>query len=162
MAVFGLAMLLISSFPGYADVNDGYATWDDRCEECHGDADEFARKYMWLIDGQLQGRHHIDDLHLFLAKHYIPAYRIDAVSEMLQANANTLVRFGDECGSCHGSPQEFVHKSIASRISGLAGVESGLPVEEFLPTHQGMSEADAEFYTRLIIRVSEQITGSPD
>ena len=52
-----------------------------------------------------------------------------------------------------------MHKSITMRISGMAGVESGVPVNEFLQNHQDLSEADAEFFTRLITRVSDQISG---
>lgn len=155
-----LVLLLIFLLAPGADARDAYATWDDRCEECHGEADEFSRRFLWAIDGQLQGQHHIDNLRLFMGNHYIPRRQIDAIYDMLLAQASTLARFTEECGSCHASAEEFVHKSIATRISGMAGVESGVPVSEFLQTHQDLEEADAEFFTRLIARVLDQISGS--
>lgn len=155
-----LVLLLLFLLPPGAGARDPYKSWDNRCEECHGDADEFSRRFLWAIDGQLQGQHHVDNLRLFMGNHYIPEHEIEAIHDMLLAQANTLARFTDECSSCHDSAEEFVHKSIATRISGMVGVESGALVSEFLQTHQDLEEADAEFYTRLIARVLDQISGS--
>jgi len=146
--------------PPGAGARDAYATWDDRCEECHGDADEFSRRFLWAIDGQLQGQHHVDNLRLFMGNHYIPEHQIEAIYDMLLAQASTLARFTDECSRCHDSAEAFVHKSIATRVSGMVGVESGIPVSEYLQTHQDLSKADVEFFTRLIARVLDQISGS--
>jgi hypothetical protein len=44
---------------------DLHRMWDDRCFECHGHAAEFARRSLSVFDGQLQGRHHVDDLSRF-------------------------------------------------------------------------------------------------
>jgi hypothetical protein len=157
-----LSLILMLSVPTGAVARDAYETWDDRCEECHGDADGFSGKYMWLIEGKLQGQHHIHNLRLFMANHYIPEHEIEAIYDMLLAQANTLARFDDECSSCHDSAEVFVRKAIATRVSGMVGVESGILVSEFLQTHQDLGEADAEFFTRLITRVFNQITGSLD
>jgi hypothetical protein len=154
-----LGLLLILAISSEAGARDAYASWDNRCEECHGEADEFSRKFLWAIDGQLQGQHHIDNLRLFMANHYIPEHEFEAIYEMLFAHASTLTRFQNECGECHDAAEAFVRKSIATRISGMVGVESGVPVSEYLRTHQDLGEADAEFFTRLIARVLDQISG---
>ena len=152
-----LAFLLLAGASSAATARDAYASWDNRCEECHGDADEFARKYLWVVEGQLQGRHHIDDLDLFLGNHYIPAHEIQPMSDMLQASANDMARFAGECGSCHGSAETFVRASVSTWGDGLTGVETEVPVREFLKSHQGLDQEGAEFFTRLIERVIDQI-----
>ena len=53
---------------------DGRAVWDNRCEECHGDPAQFSKKYLWDIEGHLQGQHHIKDLERYLRQHYVPDY----------------------------------------------------------------------------------------
>lgn len=156
-AVLSLAMALLLCAHPAANARDAYASWDNRCEECHGDADEFSRKYLWDVDAQLQGRHHVDNLHLFLQNHYIPAHEIEKMTAMLQAQANKMARFDAECGSCHGSAPDFVRASISTWGDGLTGVESGIPIAEFLPAHQQLGEDDAEFFSRLIARVISQI-----
>ena len=83
-----LAILLMFSIQPGADAREIRAEWDSRCEECHGEADEFARKFLWAIDGQLQGQHHIDDLRLYMRNHYIPKHLIDEIYNMLLAQAN--------------------------------------------------------------------------
>jgi hypothetical protein len=149
-----LLMFLIQ--PG-ADAREIRAEWDNRCEECHGEADDFARKFLWAIDGQLQGQHHIDDLRLFMRNHYLPKHKIDEFYDMLLAQANNPVRFKDECGSCHGSAEEFIRKSIVVKIGNLTGLESGISVREFLQTHRDLLQADVEFFTRLLTRMLNQI-----
>jgi len=153
-----LILPLIILLPPVASARDAYAAWDDRCEECHGDADEFSRRFLWSVDGQLQGQHHIDNLRQFMGNHYIPEHEIEAIYDLLLAQASTLARFTDECGSCHANAEAFVRQSIAIRVSGIVGVESGVPVLEFLQTHEDLQPADAEFYMRLITRVLDTIS----
>ena len=88
--------------PVEAASRDGLAIWESRCEECHGDPAVFSSKYLWDIDGQLQGRHHIDNLKLFMGNHYIPDHEIDTIRIMLLSRANSPVRFKTECSGCHG------------------------------------------------------------
>lgn len=152
-----LALLLLICVHGGASARDAYASWDNRCEECHGDADKFAGKYLWVVGGELQGRHHIDDLRLFMQNHYIPAHEIEKMTEMLQAQANNMARYGDECGSCHNGAEEFVRTSINTWGDEPSGVESGIPISEYLQSHQGLTKPGAEFFTRLIIRVVSQL-----
>ena len=149
-----IAILLLALIPIEAGSRDAQAIWDSRCEECHGDPAIFAGKYLWDIEGQLQGRHHIDNLNLFMGNHYIPDHEIEAIRNMLLAQANSSMRFNTECSGCHGGVQEFVEKSIWVGGSGVTGLETGMDVSDFLPTHQELQSEDADFYKRLFARVA--------
>lgn len=155
--VLNLGILLMLFVQSGADARDIGAEWDNRCEECHGEADEFARKFLWAVDGQLQGQHHIDNLRLFMRNHYIPKHAIDAIHDMLLEKANNPARFKTECSSCHGSAEEFVRGSVVIKAGELTGLESGTSVRQFLQTHQGLQQIDVEFYTRLLARVQNDI-----
>ena len=156
MPVFRLsiAVLLLVLIPIEVGSRDALAIWDSRCEECHGDPARFASKYLWNIDGQLQGQHHIDNLDLFMRNHYIPDHEIEAINDMLLARANSPLRFETECGGCHGDVKAFVEKSIWVRGNAITGMESGMDVSEFLPTHQELNPEDIAFYRKLFARVS--------
>ena len=155
MRLVGLSLgLLLLALPACACARDALAVWNNRCEQCHGDAAQFARKYLWDVGGELQGRHHIEDLHLFMQNHYIPAHEIDIVNDMLLGEANRMVRFASECGECHGDATDFVRQSIWIRKNSMTALKSGMEVSEFLPTHQGLSPEDVEFYLRLLVRVA--------
>ena len=149
-----IAMLLLVLIPIEAGSRDAPAMWDSRCEECHGDSASFASKYLWNIEGQLQGRHHIDNLSLFMRNHYIPDHEFEAIQDMLLAQANSPVRFKAECGGCHGEVKEFVEQSIWVRGSAVTGMESGMDVNEFLPTHQALPPEDVVFYRKLFARIA--------
>lgn len=130
------------------------AMWDSRCEECHGDSKRFAGKYLWDIDGKLQGQHHIDNLDLFLNNHYLPDHEIDAIANMLLARANSTKRFKTECGDCHGDARGFVEKSVWVRGSNITGKESGKDISETLPAHMDLRSEDITFYRKLFARVA--------
>jgi len=149
-----IAILLLALIPLETVARDAWAIWDSRCEECHGDPAEFAGKYLWNIDGQLQGHHHIDNLSLFMRNHYVPDHEIEAIHDMLLAEANSPLRFEAECGECHGAVNEFVEQSIWVRGSGITGMESGMDVSEFLPTHRELQPGDVSFYRKLFARVA--------
>ncbi|MGD8347722.1 MAG: hypothetical protein PVI79_00730 [Gammaproteobacteria bacterium] len=152
-----IAVLLLVCGPSGAAPVDARTAWGSRCEECHGDPDEFAAKYLWIIDGKLQGRHHVDDLRLFLGHHYLPDHLIDPLRKMLSEHASTLDRFDEECSECHGTPENFVRKSIVTQGRDLIGVMSSTEVDKYLETHRELSEEDAEFFTRLLRRVANII-----
>lgn len=151
------AALLAVSIDAAESGDVARAAWDNRCEECHGDPDKFAAKYLWIIEGQLQGRHHVEDLRLFLGNHYLPDHLIDTLHAMLSKHASTLARFTDECSECHGTPESFVRKSIVTQGREMIGVMSSTAVSEYLETHRDLSEADAEFFTLLLKRVARII-----
>ena len=132
---------------------DGPAVWDNRCEQCHGDPVEFATKYLWNKDGQLQGQHHIDDLRLFMQNHYIPAHEFDVVHDMLLAHANSPLRFDAECSECHGEVGEYVEATFWVGKESISSI-SGEDVGEYLLTHRDLTEADARFYLKLFYRTA--------
>jgi cytochrome c5 len=155
-SLIAAALLLSTAAPAHS-ASVARAAWDNRCEECHGDPDKFAAKYLWIIEGQLQGRHHVDDLRLFLGNHYVPEHLLDPMHAMMSKQASTLTRFDSECGECHGTPESFVRKSIVTQDREMIGVMTSTAVEEYLASHRELSEADAEFFTRLLKRVERII-----
>ncbi len=147
-------ILLLALIPIEAGSRDGLAIWDSRCEECHGDPVIFAGKYLWDIEGQLQGRHHVENLALFMRNHYTPDHEIETINNMLLTHANSPQRFTDECGDCHGDAKEFVEKSIWVRGSGITGLQTGMDISEYLPTHQELQPEDVAFYQKLFARIA--------
>ena len=139
---------------------DGPAIWDSRCEECHGDPVMFATKYLWNIQGQLQGQHHTDNLDQFLRNHYVPDHEIVVIREMLLSQANTPERFAAECSECHGDINPFVENSLWVGKSSISGVESGMDVGDFLKTHQELKPEDVIFYQKLFFRIAGKSTPS--
>ena len=149
-----IAILMLALIPIEAGSRDGLAIWDSRCEECHGDPVVFSGKYLWDIDGQLQGRHHIDNLDLFMGNHYIPDHEIEAIRIMLLSQANSPVRFKTECSGCHGDVKDFIEKSLWVRQGGITAMESGMDLIDFLPTHQELQPEDVTFYRKLFARIA--------
>lgn len=149
-----VAILFLLLMPLKIEARDAVAIWDSRCEECHGDNARFARKYLWNIDGELQGQHHVDNLSLFMRQHYIPDHEIETIRNMLLIEANSPLRFKGECSSCHGEIAKFVEKSIWVRGNEITGLESGKDIREFLPGHRGLPPEDIRFYLRLFARVA--------
>jgi hypothetical protein len=131
--------------------------WDDRCAECHGHAGKFSRKYLSVSNSELQGRHHVHDLRRFLQNHYLIKTEVDAVYNMLLAQANTRPRFKNECSSCHQSASSFVRESLQIRDGLLYSRESGQLVQRFLKHHRSLEVKDIEFFTQLLMRVAHEV-----
>ena len=155
MRIYALGLTLLLLAASGASARSPEKSWDNRCEQCHGDYAEFSRKYLWLVNGQLQGQHHIDNLQLFLEKHYIPSHEVDAVRDLLASEANSASRFSDECGECHGEPEAFVEKSIWVRGEEITAMGVGKEAGEFMQTHQYLKPEDVEFYLKLFNRIAE-------
>ena len=136
---------------------DLHRMWDDRCFECHGHSAEFARRSLSVSGNQLQGRHHVDDLRLFLSNHYLAVSETDAVYEMLLAQASGFARFKDDCRKCHKTAADFARRSLEFRDGVLYGRESGQPVRKFLGHHRGLSRDDAEFFEGVLTRVGNEV-----
>ena len=152
-----LAACWLLSMSAGSTAQDALEIWDNRCEECHGAADEFSRKYLWAIGEKLQGRHHVQDLQLFLSNHYAPDHLLDTLQSLLMQHANNTQRFEQECAGCHGAAEAFVRKSVAVKWRKLRGLESGIAVEDFLPTHQNLEAEDVEFFTLMLTRVANLV-----
>jgi hypothetical protein len=135
---------------------DGEAVWNSRCEECHSEVGEFAGKYLWYVDGQLQGQHHVVDLDLFLGNHYIPDHEIDIIHQLLTKHANSMQRYHSECAECHAAPGELLEQSLWVTTSGVRVIKSGQDIEEFLKTHLARGIEETAYYLQLFTRIAAQ------
>jgi len=136
---------------------DLHRMWDDRCFECHGHAAEFARRSLSVSSGELQGRHHVHDLRRFMHNHYVPDSEIDAVYDMLFAQASNQAKFKDDCGSCHETAAVFARRSLELRDGVLYGRESGRPIRRFLDHHRELGPDDVDFFTKILTRVAHEV-----
>ncbi|WP_431861130.1 hypothetical protein [Azospirillum sp.] len=157
IACGALTVAMIS--PGFAaaDTFDLHWFWDQRCEDCHGHAGAFARNALSVEDGKLVGRHHRDDLMLFLQNHGVPASRVKPVYDMLLAQAETGPRFKDKCGNCHENAAALVRESVVLRDGVLVGRESGRPVAEFLKRHGKLGQDEVPFFVDLLARIEQEV-----
>ena len=99
--------------------------WDDRCDACHGHAGDFARKFLSVSSGELQGPHHTTSTISvgFLHNHYLAGNEVDAVYNMLLAQANNQARFKNECASCHDTAAMFVRiRWSFAKVCSTAGI----------------------------------------
>ena len=149
-----LVILLFAALNVAADGTDLHRMWDDRCAECHGHSGDFARKYLDASGDRLAGTHHRDNLRLFLTNHYLPRTEVDAVYEMLRAQAGSEPRFRKECGECHLSAVGFVRESLELRGGILYSRASGRPVDLTAVRHHDLGPDDADWFTGLLIRVA--------
>jgi hypothetical protein len=131
--------------------------WDDRCAACHGHAGDFSRKFLSVSSGELQGPHHVHDLRRFLHNHYLAGNEVDAVYNMLLAQANNQARFKNECASCHDTAAMFVRHSLELRDGVLYSRNSGRPVIRFLNHHMELNPDDVEFFINLLTRVAHEV-----
>jgi len=140
-----------------ADGIDLHWLWDDRCNECHGHAGQFSRQFLSVTNGQLQGRHHVRDLRRFMQNHYLIDSEVDAVYNMLLAQANTPARFKLECSSCHDNAARFVRQSLELRDGLLYSRQSNQPARLFLNHHRALEPDEVEFYIKLLTRVAHEV-----
>ncbi|WP_299873078.1 hypothetical protein [uncultured Cocleimonas sp.] len=136
---------------------DLHKFWDKNCSECHGHSADFARKFLKVVDGKLQGPLHKDSFHLFLHNHYLVKNQQDAIYDMLLAETETLPRFRDECSSCHKRAAEFVRESLVLKDGELYNREDDSETGDFLQSHQDLKAEDIEFYMTLLTRVANEV-----
>jgi hypothetical protein len=148
--------VLITSLAGATGM-DLHRMWDNRCLECHGHSGAFARQFLSVSSGQLQGRHHTDNLHRFLSSHYLSDSEVDAIYSMLLAQASTPAKFENECSKCHETAAIFVRQSLEFQNGVLFGRASGQRVSEFLRHHRTLSPDDVEFFENLLRRIATEI-----
>ena len=153
--VFVTLLLFISK--GRASGIDLHWLWDNQCAECHGHSAEFAHKFLKVTNGQLQGNHHVQGLRLFMRNHYTQNTEIDAVYEMLLAQALTKPRFKQECSNCHDSAASFVRQSAVLQNKVLLSRESGQPIRKFLQQHRQLDANDINFFMSLLNRVAREV-----
>jgi len=151
-----VTMLLFTGKSGASGI-DLHWLWDNQCAECHGHSGEFARKFLKVANGQLQGSHHVQDLRLFMRNHYTQNTEVDAVYEMLLAQARAKPRFKQECGNCHGSAAAFVRQSVILQDKVLLSRESRQPIQKFLQQHRRLETDDVVFFTSLLNRIAHEV-----
>ena len=139
---------------------DLHALWDDRCAECHGHSADFARRFLQISDGRLQGRHHVDNLQLFISRHYSTPAQAAAIYAMLQAQTATPPLFRQQCSRCHDSAASLVRNTAILRDGVLLSSRSGQPLHQFLSEHRNLSAQEIDFYYRLLTRIATE-TGQP-
>lgn len=154
MSYFRILVPLLLLGLGEVHARSGEAIWDSRCEECHGDPEPFARKYLWNIQGQLQGQHHIDDMDLFMQNHYIPDHEIQTIHDMLLSQANSPQRYLTECGECHGDVRTFVKDTFWVGEGGITIIASGKGVSEFLQDHEDLATENLDYYEKYFTRIA--------
>lgn len=138
---------------------DVHRYWDTTCGECHGHSADFARRFLSVKDGDLQGRHHVTDLRKFLANHYASADMTEPVYRMLLAQRQTAPLFRSKCGGCHRTAAEFAREFLEMRDGVLVGRETGKPVAEFLKGHGRLSPADQKVMLGVLTRVEGEVRG---
>ena len=157
----GVSIVLVTALLAMPAVRasdlDLHWLWDDRCAACHGHAGDFTRKFLSVSSGELQGPHHAHDLRRFLHNHYLAGNEVDAVYNMLFAQANNQARFKNECISCHDTAAKFVRNSLKLRDGVLYSHNSGRPVSRFLDHHRELTPDDVEFFINLLTRVAHEV-----
>jgi hypothetical protein len=162
-AFIGCVLLLCSlgaTCLGATERIDLHALWDDRCAECHGHSGDFARRFLQISDGRLQGRHHVDNLQLFISQHYSTPAQAAAIYAMLQAQTATPPLFRQHCSRCHDSAASLVRSTAILRDGVLLSNHSGQPMHQFLSEHRNLSAQEIDFYHRLLTRIATE-TGQP-
>lgn len=155
-----IAVVLMAAGAGKAAGVDLHGYWDGRCASCHGHAADFARRFLKVTNGKLQGRHHVDDLQTFLANHHLSRDLVVPITEMLAAQVTTEPRFRNECGRCHTSAAELARKSLSLRGGMLVSRANGKPTAEFLAGHARIKPEDVPFFVDVLTRVVKETGGS--
>ena len=140
-----------------ADDIDLHRLWDDRCFECHGHAAEFARRFLNVSQDELQGRHHVHSLRIFLSNHYLGESDVDAVYSMLFVQASSQARFRDKCSRCHDTAAKFVRETLEFEGGTLVGRESKQPVARLLESHKDIESEEIAFFAAVLTRVAHEV-----
>jgi hypothetical protein len=157
LAGLAVSAMLAAAPAVAADTFDLHWFWDQRCAECHGHAAQFARTALAVENGVLVGRHHRDDLMVFLGNHGVPQNRVKPVYDMLHAQVETGPRFKDKCGDCHDNAAALARETLVVRDGVLQGRESGRPVAEFMKRHGKLKPDEVPFFVDLMARVEREV-----
>lgn len=153
----GVAAAFMMPRPGPSAAIDLHRFWDQRCADCHGHAGAFARNFLTVQDGVLQGSHHRNDLRGFLGNHGAPAGDVDAIYAMLLAQAQRQDEFKARCGRCHRTAAD-VARGLHPDQSGVLVLErTGRPVAAFLAHHGGLTRNQVPFFVELLTRLEGEV-----
>lgn len=140
-----------------ADGIDLHAYWDSRCAACHGDAGDFARRTLTVVDGRLQGRHHRDDLERFLRQHHTADALVPPVLAMLRAQRETPPLYREHCLRCHGRASDFVRGELAWQDGQLVSRAGMRPVAPLLQRHGALAADERVPLLRSLERIAGEI-----
>jgi hypothetical protein len=158
LVIVGLAVWLWWAVPPAAAV-DLHHFWDQRCGGCHGHAGEFARRYLKVESGKLVGRHHTDNLRLFLGQHEMSGAIADEIYAMLLAQASTAPVYQEKCRSCHQNAAELARSSLVANGATVVGRQSGRPLADFLPSHARLTAGELSVLVESLTRVYREVHG---
>lgn len=136
---------------------DLHRWWDTRCGDCHGRAASFAREFLTVSNGKLEGQHPNRDMRLFLGNHGVPKDEVDAVYNMLLTQRSSEPKFQERCSKCHGSAAQFARDAVERQGGVLVGRASKRSVRDFLKRHAGLSSEEAEFFAGVLERVEGEV-----
>ncbi len=136
---------------------DLHRLWHTNCVTCHGHSAEFSRKFLRVSEGKLLGLLFENNLRLFLHNHYLAGKEVDAIYNMLLAQASTQPRFQQECSGCHGTAAKFVRESLTLRDGELYSRKMASPTTSFLSAHRKLNAEDVKFFVRQLTRVAHEI-----
>ncbi len=136
---------------------DLHRLWDSNCVTCHGHSADFSRKFLKVSGGKLLGPLYGNNLRLFLHNHYLAGKEVDAIYNMLLAQASTKPRFQQECSGCHGKAAEFVRESLILRDDELYSRKMESPTTSFLSAHRKLNEENVKFFVEQLTRVAHEI-----
>jgi len=133
--------------------------WDQRCGGCHGHAGEFARRYLKVDAGKLIGRHHTDNLRLFLGQHEMSGAIADEIYAMLLAQTSTPPIYQEKCRGCHQNAAELARTSLTTVGGKIAGRQSGRTLEDFLSNHGRLNPEELSVLVESLTRVYREVYG---
>jgi hypothetical protein len=138
---------------------DLHRFWDQRCGGCHGHAGDFARRYLKVEDGRLIGRHHTDNLRLFLGQHEMSGALAGEIYAMLLAQASTPPIYQQRCQGCHQSAAELARSSLTASGDKVLTRQSGQPLADFLPKHARLRPEEISVIVASLVRVYHEVHG---
>jgi hypothetical protein len=139
---------------------DLHQFWDQRCQECHGHAGDFARRHLKVADGRLVGPHHGgDQLKAFIGRHEAGAANAEAIYRMLLAQAETKPVYQQKCAGCHQTAAELARASLVRKDGVIVGRSNGLPVAELLKRHGKLTAEEIPVVMRSLERVLGEVQG---
>lgn len=133
--------------------------WDRHCAECHGHSGQFARRFLTAEDGKLQGRHYVENLAVFLRRHYLDVDLVEPISAMLLAQVSSEPRFQRECGRCHETAASLARETLTLRDGVLISRATGHPASAFLSNHARIKPEDVSFFVDVLTRVTREVEG---
>lgn len=136
---------------------DLHQFWDNRCQDCHGHAGEFARRHLQVNDGVLVSRHRPHDLKRFIAQHEAGRDQSEAIYGMLLAQAQTKPVYQQKCAGCHGTAADFARASLVVRDGAVVGRANGQPINSFLKGHGKLLSDEVDVVVSSLTRVLGEI-----